>query len=182
MSKENKETWISSKIYIYKRKVHWHPEEKFLFLVDFVNPLIKSIDKLKIMDTFFFTFQHGFFLLRIKILNKKNKEKIEELILKYLPKNFFIVPEKYDGEKKFYGSDGWKIVQKFYEYSSRFVLGLFDKKFKKGEWFENGKLIHVFLNQHCYTSLDELGFHQNCCIATQSVLKESFEEEERENE
>lgn len=65
-------------------------------------------------------------------------------------------------EEKHYSKDGWKIAQKFYEYSSKVALFLLYHRTRNIELprdFREEKLVHCFLNQSLGPYSEEVNFY-----------------------
>ena len=52
----------------------------------------------------------------------------------------------YPGETGDYGEDGWVIAKKVFEMGGRMAIGQTDSAFGRGRKFEEGKILHCFLN------------------------------------
>lgn len=178
--------WIKLGLSLHEIKNLNEEEKKKLLLV--VTPIIEKLKEKNILETFHFFFE-PFLDLRFQIKKEddipKAKEFILSLINQELPKEKIFVISKngrffpknspefseYFGEEEDFGKDGWMIAKKFFEIGSRFALCKMDENkdrviLKKvggvieGK-FDEGKFIHLILNQLGYSTPDEAQFHLN---------------------
>ncbi len=164
-------------------------EKEKLILV--IMPIIEKLKKKRILKTFHFFFE-PFLDLRIQVKKEEQILEAKEIILKIIDwklqnekvfvvfKNGNFLPTnlpnflEYFGEEEDFGKDGWAITKKFFEIGSRFALCKMDEKKDRklskriGESnegrFEEGKFVHLILNQLGYSTLDEANFHLNRCL------------------
>ena len=131
------------------------------FLLDFVSPTIKEVESGGIIKTFHFFFEgNPTFLLRIEPNSPNELEKVRHVAQKYLStiRNLLVAhPEEemftnYPGEAADYGEDGWMIAKKIFEMGSRTSIANVDSTFRKGRKFEEGKMLHCFLNSVGYST------------------------------
>jgi hypothetical protein len=124
-------------------------------LLEFVSPTIKELESRGIIKTFHFLFESDpHFFLRIEPNLPNESERVKEVVKKFLSgiRDLLVAhPEEqeftsYLGEAGDYGEDGWVIAKKVFEMGGRMAIGQIDSAFGKGRKFEEGKILHCFLN------------------------------------
>ena len=124
-------------------------------ILNFVKPVIEDLEDKDVLDTFHFLFEPGpRLLLRIQPKAENNVQEIRETVRNFLteiqglivqdPAQELFTP--YGGEAEDFGEDGWMITKRVFEMGSRMAIGKLDQEFRKGRKFEEGKLLHCFLN------------------------------------
>lgn len=140
-------------------------------LLTVVKPSIETIESTVGLETFHFLFEPNGLHLRVRAKEVEELEKLRDKMNKCLEKSSGIsfFESKYTGEEEAFGVEGWKYVQKLFEYGSR--ISLLNRETRrelqthpkrtdeilknckiptesspKGQFFSS-KLIHCFLNQ-----------------------------------
>jgi hypothetical protein len=129
-------------------------------LLEFVRPTINELESQSIIKTFHFLFEPDpHFFLRIEPNSPNQSEKVRQVIKKFLPaiRDLLVAhPEEqeftsYPGEAGDYGEDGWTITKKVFEMGSKMAIAQIDSASKKGRKFDEGKILHCFLNSIGYS-------------------------------
>jgi hypothetical protein len=124
-------------------------------LLEFVSPTIKELESGGIIKTFHFLFEPDpDFFLRIEPNSPNDLEKVKHVARKHLSAIRDLLAThaeeqeftSYSGEADDYGEDGWFVAKRVFEMGSRMAIGHFDPAFRKGRKFEEGKMLHCFLN------------------------------------
>jgi hypothetical protein len=161
----NNEIWLVTEIYPKDNN-----QIKKLVL-DFIKPTVESLEIKHLIDTFHFFFEPQLlFRIRTADVDKRNEAKsVVNLNLAQLKDNIkkSEVKEDYTGEHKDFGTEGWIYVQKLFEYASRISLLKMETLSGKKSYedcclngqFNDGKLVHCFLNAQGFNTFDEAAFH-----------------------
>jgi len=145
------ESWVQT--YLWFKKLDARCFERLL--LEFVSPTIKELERGGIIKTFHFLFERDpDFFLRIEPNSTNELEKVKHVARKHLSAIHDLLvahPEQqeftsYSGEAEDYGEDGWVTAKKVFEMGSRMAIGQIDSAFRKGRKFEEGKILHCFLN------------------------------------
>jgi len=130
-------------------------------LLDFIGPIIEELEENNELESFHFFFEPEMrLLLRIQLKESNLRDKVKDIVKKHLPTIGDFTYQKtdeelfrdYEGESKDFGEDGWKIAKKVFECGSRMAIAKFNSKFRKGKKFQEGKLLHCFLNSLGYST------------------------------
>jgi len=156
------EVWLKTIITLYLKY-----EKKDDVLLKVIKPTIETLKRGNLIETFHFLFEPNWEIwFRVRLKNENNIEKIKQIIKENLKKMSDIIkgskfndPADQKSFEKVFGEDGWKIVQKFFEYNSRISLAKIDETVKKGEQFNDMALVHYFLNTLGYGVIGEAYFH-----------------------
>ena len=128
-----------------------------------IREIVTELDKRKLAESFHFFYEEREVELRIEV-EEGRAEEIVKAVDNCVRKMGGNAPQQgtYEGEKKLYGERGWRIVRKFFEYSSRIALEKDqpDKYRDEQRGFADHKLVHCYLNQQGMSILDEVAFHQ----------------------
>lgn len=98
--------------------------QKERILLAIVRPCIRNIESIGVLKTFHFLFEPNGLHLRIRAKRLTELEQIRGVVENHLC-NFPDVTfseSSYTGEENFFGVEGWKYVQKFFEFCSRISL------------------------------------------------------------
>jgi hypothetical protein len=145
------ESWVQTNLWFKKLDVTCFQR----LLLEFVSPTIKELESRGIIKTFHFLFESDpHFFLRIEPNSPNDSERVKEVVKKFLSgiRDLMVAhPEEqeftsYPGEAGDYGEDGWVIAKKVFEMGGRMAIGQVDSAFRKGRKFEEGKILHCFLN------------------------------------
>lgn len=145
------ESWVQTNLWFKKLDATGFQR----LLLEFVSPTIKELESQDIIKTFHFLFEPDpHFFLRIEPNSPNESERVKQVIKEYLSgiRDLLVAhPEEqeftsYPGEAGDYGEDGWLVARKVFEMGSRMAIGQLDSAFRKGRKFEEGKILHCFLN------------------------------------
>ncbi|MDO9333156.1 MAG: hypothetical protein Q7T57_01350 [Dehalococcoidales bacterium] len=137
-------------------------------LLNYVRPVVNLLQEA--LDSFHFFYEPGpCFLLRIRLATGKNEQDVWRVLENETNKVKELLsadPTKgqYVGEEKQFGLDGWPVVMRLFEAGSRLALVLTDNAASKGPEFHVGKLVHCFLNQLGYNTIDEANLHHQLTV------------------
>jgi len=148
-------------------------------LLTVVKPCIETVESTVGLETFHFLFEPDGLNLRVRAKKVEELEKLRNKLNNCLEGSSGIsfFESKYTGEEEAFGVEGWKYVQKLFEYGSRISLlnretrkelethpekaddilkncKIPTKNSPKGQFFDS-KLIHCFLNQMGYDIIRE---------------------------
>jgi len=116
---------------------------------------MKELESQGIINTFHLLFEdEPQFFLRIEPNSPDESEKVKHVVKEYPTaiRDLLVAhPEQqelatYPGEAEDYGEDGWLIAKRVFEIGGRMAIGQIDSAFRKGGKFEEGKILHCFLN------------------------------------
>jgi len=145
------ETWVEATLRLAKFDREGHKR----LVLDFVKPVIKSLEEKRVLQTFHFLFESGpRLLLRMQPKTRDNVDEIKQTVNKHLTNiRDYMVKESvqdpftsYTGEAADFGEDGWTITKKIFEMGSRMGIAKLDPESKNGRKFVEVKLLHCFLN------------------------------------
>jgi len=166
------EIWLAVEIYPkdYER-------QRIGLVLDFVKPTVEILDSEKLTETIHFLFEPGHLLFRARTPDIEKREKVKSIVNENLAKIQDTVSrigliENYRGEQDSFGTEGWLYVQKLLEYASR--ISLLRRETLAGQKpptvcrldreYNNGKLVHCFLNAQGLSIVDEANFHNQANI------------------
>lgn len=168
------EQWFVSHIFL-KQEAY---RKRDSVLLDALKPAVEALEKDNLIQTFHFLFEPNFeILFRVRLIGDGSMKKVKSIIQEKLKpiKNHCskIVPdEDYHGEGDpkadwSFGTEGWVHMQKFLEYGSRITLLMREVKMGRkplsagrlDSQFNEGKLVHCFLNQAGRSTIQEAHFH-----------------------
>jgi len=85
----------------------------------------------------------------VKHVVKEHLSAIRDLLVVHPEEQQFT---SYQEEAEDYGEDGWLIAKGVFEMGSPMAIAKVDPEFKRGRKFEEGKLLHCFLNSIGHTN------------------------------
>jgi hypothetical protein len=124
-------------------------------LLEFVSPTVKELESRGIIKTFHFLFEPDpHFFLRIEPNSPNDLEKVKHVVRKHLSaiRDLLVTHAEeqeftsYSGEAEDYGVDGWFVAKRVFEMGSKMAIAQIDSAFRKGRKFDEGKILHCFLN------------------------------------
>ena len=152
-------------------------EQQNHIIRSFIEPLVNYCDTVDGFTSFHFLSENGKPHLLLRILGEENilrecikpwmENKKNELNLN----GHFTPVGEYLGEEEAFGREGWVITYKIFEWASRGEILRLNPDIQKGPLFDEGKIIHCFLNCWGYKILDEFKFHLSSSLERMSVLK-----------
>jgi hypothetical protein len=170
------ERWFVSHIFL-QQKVYG---KRDIVLLDAIKPAVEILEKEDLISTFHFLFEPNFeILFRVRLKEDADVEKVKSIILEKLKPienlcNKINLDESYQGEGDpnaawSFGTEGWALTQKFLEYGSRITLLMREVNMERkppsaarlDSQFNEGKLVHCFLNQTGRNAVEEAHFYMD---------------------
>jgi hypothetical protein len=149
-----------------------------MFLMDIIKPILDKLETERLIENFHFLFEPNFELLfRVRIRDGSDVERTKAIISDGLGSVANLCEridydENYTGEGDTqadysFGGEGWLYAQRFLDIGSR--IALLSRLVRYGKkplsagrldsQFNEGKFVHLLLNQHGYSTTDEANFH-----------------------
>jgi len=161
VNKMKQEKWVEIRI-----KIDHIKNDKLKVLAEIIRPLLDNINH-KIISFYFFYEPDENFIQCLMFRARPKEEKYAEVkreIENHMKNSKIQYKLKEDSGEyehtKYGGYEVWQIVQKFFEYGNRLTLAKINPSIKKNvEGFNEGTLIHCFLNQWGLNTLEEACFH-----------------------
>jgi hypothetical protein len=165
------EIWLVVEVYPVN-----YAAQRIDLILKLVKPTLESVEKDSLIETFHFLFEPGHLLFRARTSDMEKREKVESIIGENLKKVEYIsrveFKKDYTEEQDQFGTEGWLYVQKLFEYASR--ISLLKRETFDGlktlnachldNQFNDGKLIHCFLNAQGHSIPEEALFHNQANI------------------
>jgi len=167
-----REIWLAVEIYLKD-----YVQQRIGMILNFVKPTVEKLEDEGLTETFHFLFEPGHVLFRARTQDVEKRKKVKSIIDENLTKikesiDKIEFKEDYTGEQDQFGTEGWLHVQKLLEYASRISLlkretlagqkSLTDCRLDRE--FNDGKLIHCFLNAQGLSIREEAAFHNQANI------------------
>ena len=145
-------------------------------ILGIVKPLVDYFVSRRVLNSFHFFYEGNRLEIRLELSEDVHRNDVNNLFRKYVDNVADLIDADQSGiadyqpEVKEYGTDGWEIAKKMFEYGSRLAVGLVDSKFRKGELLRESKLIHCMLVSLGYDAREEKKFHIMCAIEREIII------------
>jgi len=180
------EIWVEATLRLGRIDQEGHKR----LILSFVKPVINDLEGKGMLDTFHFLFEPGpRLLLRIQPEGENNVQEIRQTVRSALTNVQDLIVQDpahelftlYEGEAVDFGEDGWVITKKVFEMGSRMAVAKLDPESRKGRKFDEGKLLHCFLNSTGHGSVvvykggrlvtSEALFHLNSFLGRMLIMR-----------
>lgn len=147
-------------------------------ILGLIKPVTDYFEAKDLLRSFHFFYEGNRFELRLELDDGVSREEVKKILKEHFTKVADLVdfaksevvdyqPEVGDDQ---FGSDGWEIVEKVFEYGSRLAIALRDVEFRKGRLLHEGKLIHCMLNSLNYNWHRERDFHITEAVGREVII------------
>jgi len=165
-----------------------YANQRISLILDFVKPTVESLDGKKLTETFHFLFEPGHLLFRARTHDIDDREKVKSIVNENIArikdvKTRVELKDDYSGEQEQFGTEGWLYVQRLLEYASR--ISLLRRETLAGQKsltacrldreYNDGKLVHCFLNAQGFSIQEEASFHNQANIERLLMLYGFFQ-------